>query len=246
MPRILLLDESSPHREELVVRLSDAGYEVAAVEEPQAAAAELRERKPDLMILNILHPGFNTLAFLSSVRQDPANEGLKVLVLSLTVWAERLAGPSSWVSDYLPKPVPLDVLEKACAKALGGGLEGKNVLLAEDDEMMAMMVKHFLETRKARVHVVADGYQVVRAAQGGGADLLLLDIMLPGLNGFEILKVLKEGPTNLLPVIIVSAMRLNAYQKKGLLTGEPEIIARMVPTEFILERAAELLRAPSL
>lgn len=223
------------------MRLTEAGHEVLLAAEPEPAAALLRERRPSLLILNILHPGFNTLAFLGAVRKEFDRKSLKVLVLSLTVWAERVAGPSPWVSDYLSKPVPLETLKASCEKALGGPLAGKNILVAEDDEILGMMLKHFLEGQKASVRIQLDGFAAVKAAQEGPADLLLLDIMLPGLNGFEILKILKDGPAASLPVIVVTAMKLNVFQEKGLLTGEPEIISRMVPMEFILEVTQKLL-----
>ena len=245
MAKILILDEKSARGDELIKSLGAAGHEVKAATGPEEAGLLLASFKPSLLIINILHPGFNTLAFISDVRKDPRQEGLKILVLSLTVWAERVSGPQSWVSTYLSKPVPMDVLKKALEKAVGGPLEGKRVLIAEDDEDLGTLIKHYLESQKATARVETDGYAAVRAAQAQEADLLLLDIMLPGLNGFEILKILKDSPASSLPVVVLSAMRLNVYQDKGLLTGEPEIIAQTVPTEYILEVTSKLLGLPA-
>lgn len=80
------------------------------------------------------------------------------------------------------------------------------VLIAEDESHIAESLGFILEREGHKVETVPDGETVLLRLRGGLPDLLILDVMLPGLNGFEVLKAIKSDPRlNSLPVIVLTA-----------------------------------------
>lgn len=92
-----------------------------------------------------------------------------------------------------------------------------NILLIEDDEMLASMYQERLNEEGYQVNIAGDGEEALEKASGK-PDLILLDIMLPKLNGFEVLKRLKENPgTRHIPVIILTNLgSKNANEDRNL------------------------------
>lgn len=97
------------------------------------------------------------------------------------------------------------------------------ILLLEDNERLAAMLKSFLETRGHQVGSVADGAKGLSILQRGGIDLLILDLKLPGMSGVEVLKRLRATPSlQALPVIIMTGV----YRGEGYARGAEKLGVR--------------------
>lgn len=100
----------------------------------------------------------------------------------------------------------------------------KKVLIVEDDQSIAQLQKDYLEISGYAVTVAGSGPEGLRAMEKSSYDLVLLDIMLPGMDGFEVLRTIREQ--ELTPVLLVSARGEELYKIKGLGLGADDYITK--------------------
>jgi two-component system phosphate regulon response regulator PhoB len=105
MPTVLLVEDEPAIAELLRVNLGDEGYEVVTASSAEAAATVLRDRLPDLVLLDWMLPGQSGLAFAKALRADARTRELPVIMLTArSEEADRVAGLEAWVDDYVTKP----------------------------------------------------------------------------------------------------------------------------------------------
>ncbi len=122
--------------------------------------------------------------------------------------------------------------------------EPKRVLVVEDDPSIAMGLEMNLSAEGYRVDVAGDGEEGLRLARGG-ADLLVLDVMLPKMNGFELVKTLRnEG--NHVPVIMLSARGAEMDKVMGLELGAEDYITKPFGLAELLARVKAVLRRDAI
>jgi DNA-binding response OmpR family regulator len=100
----------------------------------------------------------------------------------------------------------------------------KNILIIEDDQSIALLQKDYLEISGYAVTVAASGPEGLKAMEKTDYDLVILDIMLPGMDGFEVLTTIRRQ--ELLPVLLVSARGEELYKIKGLGLGADDYITK--------------------
>ncbi|MDA8242760.1 MAG: response regulator [Elusimicrobia bacterium] len=241
--KILLVDADAAAAKTAAF-LGENGYQAQVIGDQQQAMAAVREWKPDLVILNILDRSLNPLDFINELRKNPFTETQKVIIFSQTPRMEAVIGPSPRVRGYLTKPVDFDLLKAELAKAAPReGPRQLTVMVADDDTEFSDLVKMFLEANDYRPVVVNDPLLVLRRLKENKPDALLLDIMMPGKDGFAIMEEMQQHPeTADIPIIVLSALRLDNYQERGVLTGLPEIVARDIPGDLLLKLVEEQTR----
>ncbi|MCL2010432.1 MAG: response regulator transcription factor [Synergistaceae bacterium] len=121
-------------------------------------------------------------------------------------------------------------------------MEKKKILIVEDDVSIAEIERDFLEINGFEAVVAANGLEGLREAAGGAYDLILLDVMLPGLNGYEIAKRLRGEPHNLnIPILMVTAKTEDADKIRGLGLGADDYISKpFSPTELVARVKANI------
>ncbi|MDA8131420.1 MAG: response regulator [Elusimicrobia bacterium] len=241
--KILLVDADAA-AEKTAGFLSENGYQTQVIGDQQQAVTAVREWKPDLVILNILARSFNPLDFINELRKNPFTEGQKIVIFSQTRGTEAITGPSPRVCGYLTKPLDFDQLKAELAKAAPReGSRQMTIMVADDDTEFSDLVKMFLEANDYRPVVVNDPLLVLRRLKENKPDALLLDVMMPGKDGFAIMEEMQQHPeTADIPIIVLSALRLDNYQERGVLTGLPEIVARDIPGDLLLKLVEEQTR----
>ncbi|HSR41121.1 MAG TPA: diguanylate cyclase, partial [Longimicrobiales bacterium] len=129
-----------------------------------------------------------------------------------------------------------------------GGLEGvptPTVLLVEDEESVAGLLGRMLEMEGFVVRRAADGEEALDAVLGSPPDLVVLDIMLPGRDGFEVLREMRSHEElQDLPVLILTALSEEDSVVKGFRLGVDEYLSKPVSREDFLARVRALARVP--
>ncbi len=117
------------------------------------------------------------------------------------------------------------------------------ILLVEDDEDIVETIKFSLEARNFDVDVAYDGLQALRKARKDRYDLMLLDIMLPGKNGYEVSRILKsemsEGKIEPFKIIVITARKIDSAEREDFLTTwskADEFIYKPFEMDYLLER----------
>lgn len=126
-----------------------------------------------------------------------------------------------------------------------GSGASKTVLIVEDDESIAMGLEMNLSAEGYRVIVETDGESGLSRAREGSIDLLILDVMLPKLNGFELLRMLR-GERHTMPVIMLSARGAEMDKVMGLELGAEDYITKPFGLAELLARVKAVLRRDAI
>lgn len=240
--KILLVDTDAAAAGSLSVFLEGHGYQAQTVGGYQQALSAVLNWKPDLVVLNVLIQTFNPLDFLAEIKKNPFTSNQKVIIFSQTPKTEIVTGPAPKVCGYLTKPVDFDALKSALKKAIPAKAPGEQVtvMVADDDTEFSDLLKMFLEANYYRALVVNNPLILIDRLRMETPDALLLDLMMPRKDGFEIMEEMQEhADTARIPIIVLSALRLDNYQERGVLTGLPEIVAREIPGDLLLKLIEE-------
>ena len=115
------------------------------------------------------------------------------------------------------------------------------ILVVDDDKNTRVLFKAILESENYTVLTASNGVEAMEMMDGNHIDLVVLDIMMPAMDGYEFTKVLREADNNL-PILMVSAKQLPQDKKKGFLVGTDDYMAKPIDEEEMLLRIKALLR----
>lgn len=115
------------------------------------------------------------------------------------------------------------------------------ILVVDDDRNTRMLLKAVLEAENYSVLTASDGVKALQVLDENHVDLVVLDVMMPNMDGYAFTKTLREGNDNL-PILMISARQLPADKKKGFLVGTDDYMTKPVDEEEMLLRIRALLR----
>ena len=116
-----------------------------------------------------------------------------------------------------------------------------HILVVDDDKNTRLLLKAVLESEGYTVYAAANGEEALTVMDQQHIDLVVLDIMMPKMDGYEFTKTLREAQNNL-PILMVSAKQLPADKKKGFLVGTDDYMTQPIDEEEMLLRIKALLR----
>ncbi len=253
---IVLIEDESAMANILMARLERAGF-VAHLARDGADGLDLIHRiKPDLVLLDMLLPRIDGMGVLIKLNEEHILPDLPVIMISNSGQpieidkANRLG-----IRDYLVKINfdPNEIIEKVNAIFSGAPRVSQNVgplgkvLLIEDDSLLHDLIRQKLLKAGFIVFGATDAEGARGALQTEHVDLILLDIMLPGVDGLTLLKEFKENESSKkIPVIIISNLGQQEEIQRGLDAGA---IAYMVKanstTTEIVEKVRQHISAQS-
>ncbi len=186
--------------------LEQHGYHIIGVSNSEQAVEQVRRFKPHAITLDILMPQKDGWMVLQELKQNPETREIPVVVCSIL--SEQGRGFSLGAADYLVKPIMQDDLI-AALKRLDGRTETR-VLVIDDRPEDITLIRRMLETQPQFIITEAhSGAEGIEAVHRDPPDLILLDLMMPGIDGFQVLETLKGDPgTRSIPIVIVTAKTL--------------------------------------
>src|SRR5205823_6671445 len=154
---------------------------------------------------DVMMPGMDGWTVLYSLKADPATAHIPVVML--TIRDDKNMGYALGASDYLSKPVDrgqlLSVLRRYC-----GGQAG-TALVVEDDPPTRELLRHVLEADGWTVREAGNGREALQVIGEGPPSLILMDLMMPEMDGFELIKELRQHPKwGTIPVVVLTAKDL--------------------------------------
>jgi len=205
---ILVVDDDASVRQLIARHLEQEGWKTVQASNAADAVQLAHECRPVLMTLDVMMPDASGWWVLEKLREDPETAGLPVLVV--TIIEDQRLMLALGASDYLAKPYDRAALVEKVHHLLPQ-LNGKRVLVVDDDPEARILLAKILGEEGARVELASDGNQAMLSVTQTPPDLVLLDLMMPGMSGFEIVARMRALPvTAQVPVIIVSAKELSA------------------------------------
>jgi CheY-like chemotaxis protein/anti-sigma regulatory factor (Ser/Thr protein kinase) len=221
---ILVIDDDANSLDLIQRSLERDGHRVAVASSGDEGLRLARELKPVLITLDVLMPGKDGWAVLRELKDDPELREIPVVMISMVEGSEM--GFALGATDYLVKPVDREHLRTLLLRH-GVAPNTGQVLVVEDDEATRAMMRRILEN---------EGYSVTEAAHGRVAldrvrerlpDLIVLDLMMPVMDGFEFMSELRKVEAwRGVPVIVSTAKDLTAEERAALSGVVEEILQK--------------------
>lgn len=206
--KLILVVEDNPETAFIYSRyLSNAGFQTHTVSSIHEAKHVLARLRPAAMILDIMLRSETSWDFLRELKAVPADQNLPVLVMSVVDDEHKVYGLGA--DAFLPKPFVPDRMIAEIIRLTSESVRPR-VLMIDDHEVSRYLLRGILPDYQFEVFEARDGREGIRMAQELRPDIIFLDFYLPDLNGFEILKDLKESEsTSQLPVVLHSTKTLD-------------------------------------
>lgn len=234
-PTVLVVEDDPRTAELIATYVQEAGIRPAWAPDGERALAALREHPPDAVILDVLLPGMDGWEVLRQIKADGQLRQIPVLVVSILDGAEGIA---LGAVDYLMKPVRRDDLRAGLAR-LGleptGNGRGATVLAVDDDVQTLDLYAAALPGH--RVLRATDGTTGIRLAREHRPDVILLDLLMADVDGWEVAARLSEDPTTRdIPVLAITSADLSDEEKQRLSRNVRQVLAKG-------DGASEVIRA---
>ena len=193
------------------------GYVVRVAPDGEAGIAAARQRLPSAIVLDVLLPGLDGWDVLRLLKADDTLRDVPVIIV--TVVDEREVGLALGAVDYLLKPVDRHALLAALGRSMVrvAGSRPLRVLAVDDDPKALELVAAALEPAGYGVRRAASGKVALELAQAEPFDLVICDLLMPGLDGFAVVTALKaDTRTKDVPILILTSHVLTATEKRRL------------------------------
>jgi CheY-like chemotaxis protein len=210
-----LLVEDDEHSIDLLsIYVKEAGFDLVVARNGEQGLELARQLRPAGIILDILLPGLDGWEFLARAKADPATAGIPVIIVSMV--DERGKGLALGAADYLVKPVGRGDLLDALARVLPMPSPGK-VLAIDDDPLALELIAAVLEPAGYTVFTARTGQEGVALAQSDAPEVILLDLVMPEMDGFTVIERLKEDPATAgIPIVVFTSKSLTAADEEYL------------------------------
>ncbi|MFA4836520.1 MAG: PAS domain S-box protein [Dehalococcoidia bacterium] len=220
---ILVVDDEEHIRRFLSHELTKRGFQVFEASDGKEAIEKAREHRPALITLDVLMPGIDGFDVTAVLKNNPDTKDIPILIVS--VMEDKEKAYRLGANDYLTKPFEIETL---MAKITGLVQQPqKSILVVDDDRALTKSIKYELEKRGFSISVAYNGKQALEMVEVLTPDLILLDIMMPEMDGYEVIKALKiNAITTNIPVVVMTGMEIDGGRVKVLSLGANEYIAK--------------------
>jgi signal transduction histidine kinase/DNA-binding response OmpR family regulator len=237
-PTVVVVEDDRRSFDLLRVYLEAAGARVISARDGEEGLDTVRSLNPAGVVLDILLPGIDGWEVLARLKADPGTAAIPVIVVSML--DERGRGFALGAAEYLVKPVGKDQLMAALYRAAAMPERKHTVVAIDDDPLAIELVRASLEPEGWTVLGAATGQEGLALIRERQPSAVLLDLLMPGMDGFEVVEALRADPdTKTVPVVILTSKSMT-QQDKERLQGRITYVARK--TEFDLSGLAGLLR----
>ena len=242
-PLILIVDDDATVRELVERHLERSGFAVVTASSGQEGLRLVRELRPAAVTLDILMPDLDGWTVLAAIKGDPALSGTPVVLMSIVDQKNR--GYALGAADYLVKPVDraklVETLTGICGATAG------RVLLVDDDEVVRRSVCQALEPIGWKVSEAENGQDAIELLTATRPDVIILDLMMPKMDGFEFLDELRGRPDwQDIPVVVITAKDLTNEDRNRLNGGVERIIQKSDRDEMLRQLSREISKCVKL
>jgi two-component system sensor histidine kinase/response regulator len=270
--RVLVVDDNRTNRIVLTKMVKSFGCCIESAESGIQALKALREafrkeKRFDLVLLDMRMPDMDGEQTLRAIRNDPQIREATVIVLtSVGVRGEVAQLKALGCSGYLMKPIKQSQLYDAIITVMGLQkskspdkqrsmvtrhtiAEQKRraiyILLAEDDPVNSKLVVTVLERAGFSVDAVDDGQKTIQALESKDYDLVLMDVQMPEMNGFEATKAIRqmEDRKQHIPIIAMTAHAMKEDKERCLQTGMDDYISKPIEPQNLIHTIEKWIKS---
>ena len=223
--KVLIIDDDPTVSELMTRHLVKSGFNVTIASNGKEGLKLAKNEKPDVITLDILMPEIDGWSTLRSLKADPDVQNIPVIMASIL--DEKNKGFSLGAADFLSKPIEKTYLLKAVSNLIGA-TENSTILLVEDDQNLRFTIREILEKAEIRVLEAENGAEALEVLDSTTKppDLILLDLLMPVMNGFEFLREITETTHKTTPVLVLTGADLSEEEQRFLSSETLRVIEK--------------------
>ncbi len=212
--RILIIDDDPTARDLLRRILAKEGFAPEIASSGEEGLRLARQLQPVAITLDVMMPGFDGWSVLAALKADPLTSAIPVIMV--TIIDNRNLAYSLGASDYLTKPVDREQLSVVLSR-YACEQPPCPVLVVDDDPEARRVIRHMLERENWRVQEAANGQEALDCIAADRPNLILLDLMMPVMDGFDFaLELRKHQAWAQIPVVVLTARDVTAADRERL------------------------------
>ena len=205
---VLVIDDDIVDHDLVKRRLSDSGYKIISAMDAASGIAKAREYSPDLILLDIVMPGKDGWSVLSELKADETLRDTPIIVVSSL--QDDQSAVALGAQAFMSKPLDREILLDKIRELFGETFQDKRALIVDDEESARDIVSRMVESAGMNVATAENGSEALEILSEVDIDLVILDLLMPTMDGFEFLSVFNRTPmANRPPVLVYSAMQLD-------------------------------------
>lgn len=223
-PLVLIIEDNAQAAQLIQMYLQEAGYRTETARDGAEGIEKAKRLKPDIITLDMIMPIKDGWQVLKEIKRHPICKDIPIIIISIT--DEKKLGFSMGAVDYFVKPVNKEELVGALRKVqlpLVRTKQHPKVLIIDDDKTAAELIQVILEAEGYDVIKTTNGREGVRIAAAESPDLIILDLIMPEISGFNVAYQLKQHhKTRNTPIIILTSMDVDEdtkEQMQGFISG---------------------------
>lgn len=219
--RALVIEDDELAAATLRAHLESAGFRVDWAPDAVRGLEMAAQDRPDLITLDLLLPGMGGWEALARIKTSAQLSNIPVVIVSIV--ADKKTGFALGAAKVLQKPVARKTLLDAIGElGLGVGIGGQpgrkfSVLVVDDDRKAVELIAAHLEKQNCKVLRAYGGREAIASAQRLLPDLVILDLVMPDISGFDVVEALKSRPdTAAVPVLILTGKTVTKADQQRL------------------------------
>lgn len=258
-PTVLVIDDD-PTVHDLMKRfLTKKGFNVQIAKGGEEGVRRAKEVKPHAITLDVMMPSMDGWAVLSALKADP--ETVDIPVIMLTMVNDKSMGYALGATDYLTKPINRDKLASTLNRYRGehfptvgtvdthseSQFSRLSVLIVEDEHTIRQILRRILEKENCTVTEAGNGHEALEIMSKNMPQLILLDLMMPEMDGFQFIeRVRQQSHWPPVPIILLTAMDLT-HEERSHLNGSVQKILQKgaYSRQELLDEISYLLGLPT-
>ncbi len=216
---VLVADDDAMIQELIRGQLEDAGFSVIVSSDGVSALRMVREQRPAAVILDIRLPKLDGWEVLAEIKAQASIAETPVIICS--VEEQRARGYALGACEYLVKPIEADMLVGVVRRALKPG--SGEVLIVDDDASTRELISRHLRRAGFSTAEASTGEEALARARSSPPALVVLDLIMPTMDGFEVLRGLRAARSDV-PVVVLSGKVLSQDETRQLREGFAQIV----------------------
>ncbi len=208
-PLVLIADDEAPARE-LLASYLEPEYQIAMADSGPEAVRKAQLLLPDAITLDVLMPGGSGFETLVALRKTPETASIPIIIVSIV--DQKRVGFALGAADYLIKPIRKPVLLETIRKHVPfQSDDDQSILLVDDDPRTLELLEETLRSAGYETQSVRSGARALEVLSSKLVSAVLLDLLMPGMDGFQVIRHVRQEPTlKDLPILVMTAKSLSS------------------------------------
>jgi signal transduction histidine kinase/CheY-like chemotaxis protein len=236
--KVLVVDRSPEIANLVEIYLRRVGYDVVKASTAEDALRKAVSEKPNVITLDVMMDDVDGFDLLQRIKENRDTAQIPVVILSIVCDEGKCCRLGA--ANYLEKPIDQEKLVSIVGD-LVGAVEAPLVLVVDDDRHIVDVLSRQLKTRGWAVAPAYDGREAIAAIDVARPDLILLDLRMPEMDGYQVIQTLKSNPdTAEIPIVVMTAYHFDT-DKTDILALAAEQLSKPFAAEHLADKVTELL-----